>query len=349
MVMRSRTLMLALVPLALAACGAADVESSGEYTNLLAEGDELAGELDALTASYDDVDDQLAVAESKLADAEDELADVEDELAAIAAVGDDLASLLVLDVMNRTGLERAQAECIGAAFVDDDELRAHYLLLIDNDAAQVDRDASEAAFDAVTVALGDCGVEVPVVDEEAQAASQAQVVALLGEVEVTGGALPRLPDGTADPAIGTPAPVMTGADYDGNPVAIDAAAHGPTMVIVMAHWCPHCNAEVPKINQLRDEGRIPEGVEIVAVSSALNPDAPNFPPDQWLLDVDWTFPVIADGVNADGSFVGYETFGVSGVPFVVLIDGDGNVVQRWAGERDIAFIEASLVALAATG
>ena len=57
---------LALAALALAACGAADVESSGEYTNLLAERDELAGELDALTASYDDVDDQLAVAAHSL-------------------------------------------------------------------------------------------------------------------------------------------------------------------------------------------------------------------------------------------------------------------------------------------
>jgi thiol-disulfide isomerase/thioredoxin len=342
MVMRSRTLLLALVPLALAACGAADVESSDEYTNLLAERDELAGEVDALTASVDDVDDQLAVAESKLADAED-------ELAAAAAVGDDLESFLVLDVMNRIGLERSQAECVSAAFVDDAELRAHYLLLLDTEAAQSDRDAAETAYDAVTVALGDCGFDVPVVDEEAQAASQAQVAELLGEVVVTGAALPQLTDGTADPAIGTPAPIMTGADYDGNPVTIDAATNGPTMVIVMAHWCPHCNAEIPKINELRDGGRIPDGVEIVAVSSALNPEATNFPPDQWLVDVDWTFPVIADGVNAAGSFIGYDAWGVSGVPFAVLIDGDGNVMQRWAGERDIGFIEASLIALATTG
>jgi thiol-disulfide isomerase/thioredoxin len=58
-----------------------------------------------------------------------------------------------------------------------------------------------------------------------------------------------------DTACGMTAPILVGQDFDGETVRIDAASDGPTMVVFLAHWCPHCNAEVPRINQLRDEGR----------------------------------------------------------------------------------------------
>ena len=36
---------------------------------------------------------------------------------------------------------------------------------------------------------------------------------------------------------------------------------------------------------------------IVGVSTGVRPDAPNFPPDQWLVDKDWQWPVLADDQN----------------------------------------------------
>jgi hypothetical protein len=102
------------------------------------------------------------------------------------------------------------------------------------------------------------------------------------------------------------------------------------------------------LNELRDQGRIPDGVNVVAISSAINPDAPNFPPAEWIVNMDWTYQVMADGVDLDrGVFYGSEAFGVSGVPFTTLIDGDGNVAARWAGARDPAQIVALLEALVA--
>ncbi len=107
------------------------------------------------------------------------------------------------------------------------------------------------------------------------------------------------------------------------------------MVVFLAHWCPHCNAEVPRLNELRDEGRFPEGLNIVAVSTGVNPGRPNFPPSQWFDDMDWTYPVIVDGVDMEReTFIAADAYGVDGFPFIMLLDGDGKVVARWSGERE---------------
>lgn len=158
-----------------------------------------------------------------------------------------------------------------------------------------------------------------------------------GPVEVVGDALPQLAGAAVadDEALGLTAPVLIGQDYARNPVRVDAATDGPTMVVFLAHWCPHCNSEVPRLNGLRDAGAFPDGLNVVAVSTAVNPSQPNFPPSEWITSVDWTYPVIADGVDMDdGSYIAADAYGVDGFPFTVLVDGDGAVVARWSGERE---------------
>ena len=164
-----------------------------------------------------------------------------------------------------------------------------------------------------------------------------EYIGAIGPVDVIGDPLPYLETDVIadDPAVGEPAPVIVGLDFEGNPVRIDAATDGPTMVVFVAHWCPHCNAEIPVLNELRDDGLIPDGLNVVAVSTAPRADSTNFPPGDWLVDMDWQWPAIADGVDIDtGTFLAAEAYGVSGFPFITLVDGDGNVAARWSGERD---------------
>ncbi len=165
-----------------------------------------------------------------------------------------------------------------------------------------------------------------------------EFVGHVGPLEVIGAALPPLGQGTAveaDPALGMAAPVLVGLDYDGATVRVDATENGPTMVVFVAHWCPHCNSEIPRINELRDAGSLPADLDIVAVSTAIDPTRPNFPASKWLDDLDWTYPVIADGVDMQAQqFIGTSAFGVDGFPFVTLIGADGTVAARWSGEHD---------------
>lgn len=157
----------------------------------------------------------------------------------------------------------------------------------------------------------------------------------VGPVDVAGASLPVLSTEVIedDEALGMQVPVILGEDFDGNPVRIDPAVDGPTMVVVVAHWCPHCNAEIPVLNELRDADRFPGWLNIVAVSTSARPDAPNFPPAQWFEDVDWTYPVVVDGVDMEQqTFIAADAYGVSGFPFIALVDGDGKVAARWSGE-----------------
>jgi thiol-disulfide isomerase/thioredoxin len=160
----------------------------------------------------------------------------------------------------------------------------------------------------------------------------------VGPVAVSGDPLQPLGQGTAidaDPALGAVPPTLIGMDYDGHVVRVEPGKDGPMMVVFLAHWCPHCNTEVPRINELRDAGRFPADLKIVAVSTAVAPGQPNFPPSEWVGDVDWTYPVIADGIDMQRqTFIAADAYGVDGFPFITLVDGAGKVAARWSGESD---------------
>ncbi|MGI8938357.1 MAG: TlpA family protein disulfide reductase [Iamia sp.] len=74
-----------------------------------------------------------------------------------------------------------------------------------------------------------------------------------GEVTAEGEPLAPYVADSADPAIGQVAPTLTGIDPAGDPVTIDPGAEGPMVIAFVAHWCPHCQAEVPRLVDLADE------------------------------------------------------------------------------------------------
>ncbi len=158
-------------------------------------------------------------------------------------------------------------------------------------------------------------------------------------VTITGAALPDYTQEIAatgdDPAVGMKVPVLSGFDYAGHPITIDPANDGPTMVVFLAHWCPHCNREVPLLNDWRDSGDVPDGLNVVGVSTAVRSDAPNYPPDEWLRNVDWTWPVLADDQASDA----LKSYGGTSFPTLVFVDGDGKVVRRISGEYPIEDIQ----------
>jgi thiol-disulfide isomerase/thioredoxin len=159
-----------------------------------------------------------------------------------------------------------------------------------------------------------------------------------GEIAVTveGAALPPLEDPANDAAIGSPAPALRGTDYQGNAVDIAPGSGGPMMIVFLAHWCPHCNNEIPVLLEWRDSGQMPDDLQVVGVSTAADEARPNYPPDEWLVEKGWDWPVLAD----DAELTAANAYGVTGFPFFTIVDADGNVAVRGSGEYPIEALQA---------
>jgi thiol-disulfide isomerase/thioredoxin len=163
------------------------------------------------------------------------------------------------------------------------------------------------------------------------------------EVTVTGDALPAF-DSAAnpDPAVGMTAPTLTGKSFTGNVVTTESTGT-PTLTIFLAHWCPHCQREVPLLVEWEKSGKMPAGIDIVAVATGTDSANPNYPPSEWLARENFpaTWPVMADSADK----VGGNAFGLAGYPYFVLVGGDGKVLWRASGEVPMDELTATILAL----
>ncbi len=151
-------------------------------------------------------------------------------------------------------------------------------------------------------------------------------------VEITGVPLASLNTVVdTDPAIGMATPVVAGATFDGNPMTVGGATDGPTLYAFLAHWCPHCNDEIPELIELDNRGGLPDGMNVVAISTGVDPTGPNYPPSEWLVDKKWpsAWPVMADSEAAEA----FIANGGSGFPYLLIVDADGNVLARDSGAK----------------
>lgn len=174
-----------------------------------------------------------------------------------------------------------------------------------------------AAFTGLAVTLAACGGDDPTPPQAAA------------------GDLPAFKDGDDgdDPAVGMRAPAISGADYDGEPAAFEPGENGPTLLVFLAHWCGHCNAEIPTMIEWEAAGSVPENLDIVGISTGASASRDNYPPGRWLDDSSWPWPVIADD-EEEYRFAG--RYGLTATPYLVLVDADGEVVARAAGQKSAA-------------
>jgi thiol-disulfide isomerase/thioredoxin len=146
-------------------------------------------------------------------------------------------------------------------------------------------------------------------------------------VEVTGTALPPMLTSGDDPAIGMQLPTLSGVGVDGEPLVI-GPEEGPVAIVVLAHWCPHCQAELPRLVDWLEANEVPDGVRLVALSTAIDPARPNYPSSAWLEREGWTEPTLVD----DASSTGLQALGIANFPAFVTAGADGSVVARTTGE-----------------
>ena len=142
---------------------------------------------------------------------------------------------------------------------------------------------------------------------------------------------------TAD-SVGVAAPILTGFNFDGVTMVIDAATDGPTMVVFLAHWCSHCNAEVPVLIDWNTLGGVPDNLNVIGVATAIDPSQPNYPPADWFEAKRWPWPVLVDTKVSNNHEAGLvaQAFGASAWPYMVIIGEDGLVKLRISGEHSAA-------------
>ena len=156
-------------------------------------------------------------------------------------------------------------------------------------------------------------------------------------VTVTGDALPAFAQTEGDAAIGVTAPVLEGLDFQGDPVTIDAATEGQAyMVVFLAHWCPHCNDEMPLLLAWKKTGGVPDELKVIGVATAVNENASNYPPAEWFSNKGWSWPVMVDeSLGAQAAGKAAVAYGATGWPYFVIVGADGKVKARYSGEIEI--------------
>lgn len=149
-----------------------------------------------------------------------------------------------------------------------------------------------------------------------------------GEVTIEGDPIPVFSGEPAnDSAVGMTAPTVSGEDFEGETVSIEADGT-PKVILFLAHWCPHCQAEVPRVVEWLEAGNKPEGVDFYAISTLANRIQANWPPSAWLEEEGWDVPTIKDDEDSSAS----QALGLRGTPYWLVLDGDNQVVFRMSGE-----------------
>lgn len=132
-------------------------------------------------------------------------------------------------------------------------------------------------------------------------------------------------------------PGVTVKDLSGRSVQTDTLSNSgrPLIIDFFATWCKPCNRELDAISEVYDEWREETGVRLIAVSID---QAQNVHKVKPLVDNHgWEYDVLID---ANGDFK--RALGIQMIPYVLIVDGQGNIAYKHNGYTDGA--EQELIA-----
>lgn len=159
---------------------------------------------------------------------------------------------------------------------------------------------------------------------ETATVSAATVNGKIGEAK-----LPTFDSQANDTAIGKIVPQITAETFSGKTETV-APGKKPYVLALVAHWCPHCQKEVPKIVSLYEQGQLPEDVDFIAVATGTSESKPNYPPSEWLNNSGWPWLKLAD----DKNFTIGNGLGLQSYPYLIYVNADGTIYKRTSGEKE---------------
>ena len=124
-------------------------------------------------------------------------------------------------------------------------------------------------------------------------------------------------------------PKISLKDINGKTVQTDTLSNGgkPFIIDFFATWCKPCNRELDAIHEVYADWQKETGVKIIAVSID---QAQNINKVKPLVDNHgWEYEVLLDP-NGDLK----RALGIQMIPYVLIVDGKGNIVYKHNGYMD---------------
>lgn len=124
-------------------------------------------------------------------------------------------------------------------------------------------------------------------------------------------------------------PVVTLKKMDGSTVRTDTLRNEgkPFIIDFFATWCKPCNRELDAISEVYEEWQQETGVKIFAVSIDQAQNINKVKP--LVNNSGWEYEVLLDP-NSEFK----QALGAQMIPFVIICDGNGNIVYRHYGYTD---------------
>ena len=162
-----------------------------------------------------------------------------------------------------------------------------------------------------------------------------------GEITISGDPLPEFAgQNDLDIVAGLPAPKFSAPNENSEIISLEKNGNAKALLF-LAHWCGYCQKELPIVQNLINTVGVPNGVEVIAVATAIDRGRENYPPQKWLADEGWSELQLYDLEREIGAAYGLNAF-----PYWVFLDKDLNVVARQTGNIPENIVLAQLVQLA---
>ena len=162
-----------------------------------------------------------------------------------------------------------------------------------------------------------------------------------GEITISGEPLPEFAgQNDLDIVAGLQAPIFSAPNENSEIISLEKNGNAKALLF-LAHWCGYCQKELPIVQNLINTVGVPNGVEVIAVATAIDRGRENYPPQKWLADEGWSELQLYDLEREIGAAYGLNAF-----PYWVFLDKDLNVVARQTGNIPENIVLAQLVQLA---
>ena len=125
-------------------------------------------------------------------------------------------------------------------------------------------------------------------------------------------------------------PAVTLKTMDGQAIKTDTLSNNgkPMIISFFATWCKPCNRELDAISEVYEEWQQETGVKLVAISID---QAQNINKVKPLVDQhEWPYETVLLDPNSELK----RQLGIQMIPYVLIVDGKGNIVYKHNGYTD---------------